>query len=148
MCPMIEYIYANMINISIFIIFCMTYYVNMSLIDTFVHAVMQTSTLRESTPRLFVKLEKLHIATARKPLIHQNQPVAQYLHRNEPYMLYIMPVGLHHSAHWLKLSTGNEVISKFYIPADDTTCFWELGACTRCRLLHIALFCDNIHGGK
>ena len=31
---------------------------------------------------LFVKLEELHIATARKPLIHQNQPVAQYLQKN------------------------------------------------------------------
>ena len=31
--------------------------------------------------RVFVKLEELHIATARKPLIHQNQPVAQYLHK-------------------------------------------------------------------
>ena len=30
---------------------------------------------------LFVKLEELHIATARKPLIHQNQPVARYLHK-------------------------------------------------------------------
>ena len=47
MCPMIEYIYthiyANIIDISIFIIFGVTYYVNMSLIDTFVHAVMQPS---------------------------------------------------------------------------------------------------------
>ena len=31
---------------------------------------------------VFVKLEELHIATARKPLIHQNQPVARYLHKN------------------------------------------------------------------
>ena len=30
---------------------------------------------------IFVKLEELHIATARKPLILQNQPVAQYLHK-------------------------------------------------------------------
>ena len=30
---------------------------------------------------LFVKLEELHIATARKPLIHQNQPVVRYLHK-------------------------------------------------------------------
>ena len=35
----------------------------------------------------FVKLEELHIATARKPFIHQNQPVAQYLHKNQPCML-------------------------------------------------------------
>ena len=40
---MIEYNYANMIDITIFTIFGMTYYVNMSLIDTFVHAVMQKS---------------------------------------------------------------------------------------------------------
>ena len=38
MCPRIEYIYANMIDISIFIIFGMTFYVDMSLIDTLVHA--------------------------------------------------------------------------------------------------------------
>ena len=31
---------------------------------------------------VFVKLEELHIATVRKPLIHQNQPVAQYLQKN------------------------------------------------------------------
>ena len=30
----------------------------------------------------FVKIEALHIATARIPLFHQNQPLAQYLHRN------------------------------------------------------------------
>ena len=35
----------------------------------------------------FVKLEGLHITTAHKPLIHQNQPVAQYLHKNQPCML-------------------------------------------------------------
>ena len=33
-CPRIEYIYANIFDISIFIIFGMTYYVNMSLMDT------------------------------------------------------------------------------------------------------------------
>ena len=43
MSPMIEYIYANIIHITIFIIFGMTYYVSMSLIGTFVHAVMQKS---------------------------------------------------------------------------------------------------------
>ena len=36
---------------------------------------------------LFVKLKELHIATARKPLIHQNQPVAQYLQKIQPCML-------------------------------------------------------------
>ena len=36
---------------------------------------------------LFVKLEELHIVTARKPFIHQNQPVAQYLHTIQPCML-------------------------------------------------------------
>ena len=36
---------------------------------------------------LFVKLEELHIVTARKQLIHQNQPVAQYLHKIQPCML-------------------------------------------------------------
>ena len=35
----------------------------------------------------FVKLEELHIATARKPLFHQTQPVAWYQHRNQPCML-------------------------------------------------------------
>ena len=35
----------------------------------------------------FVKLAELHIVTARKPLIHQNQPVAQYLHKIQPCML-------------------------------------------------------------
>ena len=43
MCPRIEYIYANTTDISTFINFGMTYYVNLSLIDTLVHAVMQTS---------------------------------------------------------------------------------------------------------
>ena len=38
------------------------------------------------TASVFVKLEELHIATARKPLIHQNQPVACYQHRNQPCM--------------------------------------------------------------
>ena len=38
--PRIEYIYANIIDTSIFIIFYMTYVnMNMSLIDTHVHAV-------------------------------------------------------------------------------------------------------------
>ena len=36
---------------------------------------------------LFVKLEELHIATARKPLFHQTQPVACCQHRNQPCML-------------------------------------------------------------
>ena len=36
---------------------------------------------------IFVKLEELHIVTARKPLIHQNQPVAQYLHKIQQCML-------------------------------------------------------------
>ena len=36
---------------------------------------------------VFVKLEELHIVTARKPLIHQNQLVAKYLHRIQPCML-------------------------------------------------------------
>ena len=36
---------------------------------------------------LFVKLAELHIVTARKPLIHQNQPVAHYLHKIQPCML-------------------------------------------------------------
>ena len=35
---------------------------------------------------IFVKLEELHIVTARKPRIHQNQPVAQYLHKIQPCM--------------------------------------------------------------
>ena len=43
---------------------------------------------------VFVKLEELHIATARKPLIHQNQPVARYLHKKQPCMLRFMLVGL------------------------------------------------------
>ena len=70
-----------------------------------------------------MKLEELHIVTARKPLIHQNQPVAQYLHKIQPCMLYFMPVGLHHSARSLKLSTGIEVIGKFNISADDANAF-------------------------
>ena len=43
---------------------------------------------------VFVKLEELHIATARKPLIHQNQPFARYLHQKQPCMLWFMLVGL------------------------------------------------------
>ena len=39
------------------------------------------------SPVVFVKLEELHIVTARKPHIYQNQPVAQYLHKNQPCML-------------------------------------------------------------
>ena len=35
---------------------------------------------------IIVKLEELHIATARKPLFHQTQPVACYQHRNQPCM--------------------------------------------------------------
>ena len=35
----------------------------------------------DTSSSVFVKLEELHIATARKPLIHQNQPVAWYLHK-------------------------------------------------------------------
>ena len=72
---------------------------------------------------VFVKLKELHIVTARKPRIHQNQPVAQYLHKIQPCMLLFMPVDLHHSAWSWKLSTGNEVIGKFNIPADDTNAF-------------------------
>ena len=36
---------------------------------------------------LFVKLEEFLIATAHKPLFHQNQPIAQYLHKIQPCML-------------------------------------------------------------
>ena len=36
---------------------------------------------------IFVKLEELHIATTRKPLINQNQSVAQYLQKIQPCML-------------------------------------------------------------
>ena len=34
-----------------------------------------------------------------------------------------MPVSLHHSARSLKISTGNEVIDKFHIPADEKNVF-------------------------
>ena len=36
---------------------------------------------------IIVKLEELHIATARKPLFHQTQPIACCQHRNQPCML-------------------------------------------------------------
>ena len=36
---------------------------------------------------LLVKLEELHIVSVHKPLIHQNQPVALYLHRIQHCML-------------------------------------------------------------
>ena len=36
---------------------------------------------------VFAKLAELHIVTARKLLIHQNQPVAQYQHKIQPCML-------------------------------------------------------------
>ena len=101
-----------------------------------------------SVPHLFVELEELHIPTARKPIIHQNQPVAQYLHKNVPCILQFMPVGLHHSAWSLQLSIGIEVIGKFHFPSDGTNAFGNHSPCTRCRLFHIALFYDNIHGGK
>ena len=63
----------------------------------------------------FVKLEEFHIATANKPVIRQNQSVAQYVHRTQPYILQFMQVGLHHSTRSLKSSTGNEVIGKYNI---------------------------------
>ena len=37
-----------------------------------------------------------------------------------------MPVGLHHSARSLKLSTGIEVIGKLNIPADDSNAFGNM----------------------
>ena len=46
---------------------------------------------------LFVKLQELHIVTAHKPLIHQNQPVACYQHRNQPCMLYFILIDVQHS---------------------------------------------------
>ena len=53
---------------------------------------------------IFVKLEEIHIAKAHKPLIHQNQPVACYQHRNQ---------------------------AKNGIPADMSNAFGHLSRCTR-----------------
>ena len=33
-------------------------------------------------------------------------------------------------------------------PGRRHECFWKSGACIHCRLVHRAVFCDNIHGGK
>ena len=89
---------------------------------------------------VFVNLKELHIGTACIPLIHQNQLVAQYLHKNQPYMLYIMLVGLQHSARLSKFSIENEVIGKFRIPTDTMSAFGNVGLCTLNRLLQTALF--------
>ena len=89
---------------------------------------------------VFVKLEELHIATARKPLIHQNQPVARYLHKKQPCMLWFMLVGLQHRTLSSKLSTDNQVIGNFCIPADSTNAFGDLSVHTNFRLLYSGLF--------
>ena len=70
-----------------------------------------------------MKLKELHVATARKPLIHENQPAAQYLRKTQPYMMQFMTVSLPHNARSLKSPTGNEVNGKFHIPANDTNAF-------------------------
>ena len=98
---------------------------------------------------IFVKLEELHIATARKPLILQNQPVAQYLHKkNQPCMLWLMLVGLQHSTRSSKLSTEYQVIGKFCIPADSTNAFGDLTLHTNFRLLYSGLFFSVLRGAK
>ena len=35
-----------------------------------------------------------------------------------------------------------------HVPPDETNAFGYHSPCIHCRLLHIALFYDNIHGGK
>ena len=49
---------------------------------------VKTSSFCNNYDRLiFVKLAELHIAAARNTLMHQNQPIAQYLLGNQSYML-------------------------------------------------------------
>ena len=97
---------------------------------------------------VFVKLEELHIATVRKPLIHQNQPVARYLHKKQPCMLWVMLVGLQHRTLSSKLSTDNQVICNFCIPADSTNAFGDLSVHTHFRLLYLGLFFSMLRGAK
>ena len=106
--------------------------------------------VKEDDPKLtlFVKLEELHIATARKPLIHQNQPVARYLHKKQPCMLWFMLVGLQHRTLSSKLSTDNQVIGNFCIPADSTNAFGDLSVHTNFRLLYSGLFFSMLRGAK
>ena len=79
----------------------------------------------------FVKLEELLIATAHKPLIHQNQSAACYQHRNQPCMSQLMLIDLQHSTRLWMLSTDHEVIAKFSIPVDMSNAFGLLSHCTR-----------------
>ena len=97
---------------------------------------------------VFVKLEELHIATARKPLIHQNQPIARFLHKKQPCMLWVMLVGLQHRTLSSKLSTDNQVIGNFCIPADSTNAFGDLSVHTNFRLLYSGLFFSMLRGAK
>ena len=97
---------------------------------------------------VFVKLEELHIATARKPLIHQNQPVAWYLHKKQPCMLWFMLVGLQHRTLSSKLSSDNQVIGNFCIPADSTNAFGDLSVHKNFRLLYSGLFFSMLRGAK
>ena len=97
---------------------------------------------------VFVKLEELHIATARKPLIHQNQPVARFLPQKQPCMLWFMLVGLQHRTLSSKLSTDNQVIGNFCIPADSTNAFGDLSVHTNFRLLYSGLLFSMLRGAK
>ena len=94
-----------------------------------------------------MKLEELHIATARKPLIHQNQPVARFLHKKTA-MYVVGYAGRLTAQNLSQLSTDNQVIGNFCIPADSTNAFGDLSVHTNFRLLYSGLFFSMLRGAK
>ena len=63
-------------------------------------------------------------------------------------MLWVMLVGLQHRTLSSKLSTDNQVIGNFCIPADSTNAFGDLSVHTNFRLLYSGLFFSMLRGAK
>ena len=74
--------------------------------------------------RLFVKPDELHIATARKPLIHQIQPVACYQHKKSAmYVIdYADRLTAQHSI--VDISDWSWSYRQICYPSWHVKCFW------------------------
>ena len=67
---------------------------------------------------------ELHIATARKPLIHQNQPVAQYLHKKAMYIVVnASRLTAQHSI--VKITNWLSSYWQILYPSWQRECFWR-----------------------
>ena len=75
--------------------------------------------------RLFVRLEELHIATTRKPLIHQNQPVSCVLSAQKPAMYVVVYADRLRAQHSIvDITDWSWSYWQICYPSWHVECFW------------------------